>query len=100
MIDKLEWTPSPPPLARALAARALFDQDDPAALGSVEVTGRMANLPFYRSLDLFHLELKPVAGPAQHLFVLAHGRNLYVLDGTSVPIHDANKSGGIAVTEE
>jgi AAA+ superfamily predicted ATPase len=100
MIDRFTWQASPGSTAKALAARALYGENDPGRLGSVEVTGRTAELPFYLTLALYHLELRLPAVPTLHVFLLANEKSAYLLDGTSRPIHQANEAEGIEVTEE
>ncbi|HET9983621.1 MAG TPA: AAA family ATPase [Longimicrobiales bacterium] len=100
MIDHLTWNALPDPAAAMLAARALYEEEDPARLGSVRVTGGVADLPFYPTLVLAHLTLQPPGAPALELFLLTNDDDVFVLDGTSAPVHRANREDEVRVTEE
>lgn len=89
----------PSATARALAARAL-PGDQVERIDGVEVTGSLAQLPFYRTLALFHLEFGPAESRVADMFVIGSDSAAYVLDGSSSPIHAANDAEGVDINEK
>lgn len=59
-----------------------------------------AQLPFYSNIALVRISDSSWSGDIGPFWFLAKQGQMFHLDGTSAPIHDANEAGPISVTEE
>jgi AAA+ superfamily predicted ATPase len=102
LANPLTWSPLEPEVAEAMLA-TLAAADRTGLRRAVRVRGFSAALPFYKRVRLVRLEVQCVApGPSvPDIWALwLDGKTLLDLDGSSGPIHQANESEGLQLTQE
>ncbi len=97
-LEKLVWLPVKAHDARALVERILGEENPELAPG--EIVARTAGLCFYTDTRLAWLLAPTKAGPVVDVFALVSDSDVYVLDGSSAPIHAANAAEELALTAE
>ena len=103
-VDRLEWTPLPEGVAQAILAQ-VTGVDDPAKLDALTVRGRFAALPFYAHTKLVHVSVivrvRANANAIEEIFVLLRDEGPpLLLDGESLPIHEANEAESLHIDEK
>jgi AAA+ superfamily predicted ATPase len=97
MFLDLEWKQLPDETVRAIQA------DGVAGLREATFEGHVAVLPFYKKFKLLRIEkmVRPGAGAVGTVYALwFKGQDLFILDGSSGPIHKVNKSENLQLTND
>ena len=101
MLQKLKWERVPESSIRSVLATAL--KIDEAAVNEVlgkALEGEVAALPFYEHFRLLRLSNVGAAKGAIYALWSKDVPDIFVLDGTSAPIHEVNEREHLELTDE
>lgn len=103
MLDRLEWESVPDTLARELAGRVLPEFSG-KELDRAHFKAAAARLPFYATYRLYRLGGLDVAEdlplPAECYALWDGADTAFLINGESIPLHDANKAAPLVLTPQ